>query len=59
VNGDDPVDIAWGLKEAIRDRQRARTWGENGRKRVLKYFTWRETAKQTLDVYQGLLKKKP
>jgi glycosyltransferase involved in cell wall biosynthesis len=59
VNGDDPVDIAWGLKEVIRDRQRARAWGENGRKRVLKYFTWRETAKQTLDVYQGLLKKKP
>jgi len=58
VNGDDPVDIAWGLKEVIRDKLRAKAWGENGRKRVLKYFNWRETAKQTLDVYQGLLKKK-
>jgi glycosyltransferase involved in cell wall biosynthesis len=55
VNGEDPMDIAWGIKEVIKDPQRAKTWGENGRKRVLEYFTWKKVAKQTLGVYESLL----
>jgi len=55
VNGEDPMDIAWGIKEAIKDPQRAKTWGENGRKRVLQYFTWKKVAEQTLEVYESLL----
>jgi len=55
VNGDDPVDIAWGIKEVLKDPLRARRWGENGRKRVLKYFTWRKAAKQTLKIYERLI----
>jgi len=55
VNGEDPMDIAWGIKEVIKDPQRARTWGENGRKRVLQYFTWKKVAEQTLGVYKSLL----
>ncbi|MEM3623382.1 MAG: glycosyltransferase family 4 protein [Candidatus Bathyarchaeia archaeon] len=55
VNGEDPADIAWGIKEALKDMQRAKTWGENGRKRVLQYFTWRKTAEQTLEIYQTLI----
>jgi len=55
VNGDDPVDIAWGIKEALKDPLRARRWGENGRKRVLKYFTWRKAAKQTLKIYERFI----
>jgi glycosyltransferase involved in cell wall biosynthesis len=30
-------------------------WGENGRKRVLEYFTWRKVAEQTIDIYKSLL----
>ncbi len=55
VNGDDPVDIAWGIKEVLKDPLRARRWGENGRKRVLKYFTWRKAAKQTLKIYERFI----
>jgi len=55
VNGEDPADIAWGIKETLKDPQRARLWGENGRKRVLEYFTWRKAAEQTLEIYKTLL----
>jgi glycosyltransferase involved in cell wall biosynthesis len=54
VNGGDPTDIAWGIKEILCDPDRARRWGENGRKRVLQYFTWREAAEQTLQIYEAL-----
>ncbi|MEM4704105.1 MAG: glycosyltransferase family 4 protein, partial [Candidatus Bathyarchaeia archaeon] len=54
VNGADPVDIAWGIKQVLADPQRARVWGENGRKRVLQYFTWRKVAEQTLRIYESL-----
>jgi glycogen(starch) synthase len=55
INGEDPADIAWGIKETLRDPERAKKWGENGRKRVLEFFTWREAAEQTIDIYKSLL----
>jgi glycosyltransferase involved in cell wall biosynthesis len=55
VNGGNPADIAWGVKEVLCDFERARKWGENGRKRVLQYFTWRKVAEQTLQIYEALL----
>ena len=54
VNGGNSADIAWGIKEVLSDSDRARKWGENGRKRVLQYFTWRKAAEQTLNIYSGL-----
>jgi glycogen synthase len=57
VNGEDPADIAWGIKEVLRDPKRARLWGQNGRKRVLNYFTWKKVAEQTLEVYGALAQK--
>jgi glycosyltransferase involved in cell wall biosynthesis len=57
VNGGSPVDIAWGIKETLSDPDRAKKWGENGRKRVLQYFTWREAAEQTLQIYEKLCSK--
>jgi glycosyltransferase involved in cell wall biosynthesis len=54
VNGGDPADIAWGVKEVLKDHDRAKKWGENGRKRVLQYFTWRKAADQTLQIYKTL-----
>jgi glycosyltransferase involved in cell wall biosynthesis len=55
INGEDPADIAWGIKETLKDPARAETWGQNGRKRVLEYFTWRKVAEQTVEIYKTLL----
>lgn len=54
VNGGNPGDIAWGIKEVLFDSDRARKWGENGRKRVRQYFTWRKVAEQTMQIYEAL-----
>jgi len=45
------ADIAWGIKEVLKDPQRAKMWDENGRKRVLEYFTWRKVAEQTGEIF--------
>jgi len=37
------------------DPERAKRWGENGRKRVLQYFTWRKAAEQTLEIYETIV----
>ena len=55
INGEDASDIAWGIKEVLRNPEKARNWGENGRKRVLELFTWRKVAQETLRIYQSLL----
>ena len=57
VNGNNPTDIAWGIKSVLENPERAKQWGENGRKRVLQYFTWTKAAEQTLDIYKSLLPK--
>jgi glycogen(starch) synthase len=54
INGENPADIAWGIKGVLCDSDRAKKWGENGRKRVLQYFTWRKAAEQTLRIYEML-----
>jgi len=54
VNGGNPSDIAWGIKEILSDPDRAKKWGLNGRKRVVQYFTWEEAAKQTLRIYETI-----
>ena len=55
VNGENPSDIAWGVKEALKDPEKAKMWGKNGRERVLRYFTWKQVTEQTLQVYKELL----
>ena len=55
VDGSNPLDIAWGVKEVLRDRDRARRMGRNGRRRVLEEFTWRRAAEKTLEVYSQLV----
>jgi len=54
INGNDPADIAWGIKQILSDPDRAKKWGENGRQRVLQYFTWRKAAEQTLQIYEQM-----
>ncbi len=55
VNGEDPADIAWGIKETLHDPEKAKNWGENGRRRVLEYFTWEKVAEQTIKIYESLI----
>jgi glycogen(starch) synthase len=55
INGEDPADIAWGIKETLRNPEKAKNWGENGRRRVLEYFTWRKVAEETIKIYESLL----
>jgi len=55
INGEDPADIAWGIKETLRDPLKAKNWGENGRRRVLEYFTWRKVAEETSKIYESLI----
>ncbi len=55
INGEDPSDIAWGIKETLKNPDLAQSWGENGRQRVLEYFTWRKVAEQTLKIYESVL----
>ena len=58
VNGEDPSDIAWGIKQILKDLQAAKTWGQNGRKRALEFFTWRKVAEQTIDIYKSVISNK-
>ena len=54
VNGNDPADIAWGIMAALKDPEGARNRGENGRRRVLEYFTWHTVAEQTVKIYESM-----
>jgi glycosyltransferase involved in cell wall biosynthesis len=55
INGEDPADIAWGINATLRDPMKAKNWGENGRRRVIEYFTWRKVAEETIKIYESLL----
>ena len=55
VNGEDPADIAWGIEETLKDPKKARIWGQNGRKRILEFFTWKKVAQQTIEIYKSTL----
>lgn len=53
VNGADAGDIAWGLCEAFRDRDRLAAWGVAGRARVEALFTWADSARATESIYRS------
>jgi glycogen(starch) synthase len=57
VNGQDPADIAWGVKEVLKDPQKAKEWGQNGRKRTIQLFTWKKVAEQTTQIYKSIMAK--
>lgn len=58
VNGEDPVDIAWGINIVLDNYEEAKGWGKNGRRRVMKYFTWDKVAEATLKVYEEVIQGK-
>ena len=56
VDGNSPADIAWGIEEVFADESRAKRWGRAARARVQEYFTWDKAARETLSVYEDLVK---
>lgn len=56
VDGRNPNDIAWGIKEVLVNCEEAKRWGENGRKRVIKNFTWDIVAKKTIEIYESIIR---
>jgi glycogen(starch) synthase len=57
IDPNNPSDIAWGVTNAIESPDRRKWLGKNGRKRVLREFTWTRIAEKTLDLYEQLLKR--
>jgi glycogen(starch) synthase len=55
INGEDPNDIAWGIKVVLENFEEAKKWGKNGRRRVIENFTIEKTAKETLKIYESLI----
>ncbi len=55
INGEDPKDIAWGIKVVLENFEEAKEWGKNGRKRVVENFTIEKTARETLKIYESLI----
>lgn len=50
--------LADGINSLLRDPQRAKAFGLNGRRRVEQYFSWTHIAKQTEALYAELLEEK-
>lgn len=50
-----PAQIASAVNQILQNREKARTMGVNGRKRVEDYFSWESIAGKTKDLYQSLL----
>ena len=49
------ADIAERISELIADPKRARTMGEDGRRRAVELFSWATIATRTLDLYRSLV----
>lgn len=58
VDPNRPNDIAWGIINALQNPQFKEKLGKNGRKRVLKEFTWDIIAKKTAELYEQVLQRK-
>ena len=56
IDGKRPEDIAWGIKELLRDENRAKAIGEKGRKRVEEIFSLDKVVSDTLSLYEKLVK---
>ena len=57
VDPNNPSDIAWGVISVLENPERRKWLGKNGRKRVLKEFTWSKIAEKTMELYEKTIKK--
>jgi len=58
VDGNEPMDIAWGIKALLADPESAKEMGKHGRQRVLRHFTWEQATRQTIEIYQSVVEEK-
>jgi alpha-maltose-1-phosphate synthase len=49
-------DLAWALNQALSDPDRARRFGQEGRRRATEGFSWSSIGDQTLKVYESVLR---
>jgi len=56
VDGKRPEDIAWGIMEVLKDENKAKRMGEEGRKRVEKIFNLDKVALDTFSLYKKVVK---
>jgi glycosyltransferase involved in cell wall biosynthesis len=57
IDPNNPSDIAWGIMSALESPEKRKWLGKNGRKRVLKEFTWSRIAEKTLELYEQILRR--
>ena len=57
IDPNNPSDIAWGIISALRDPEKRKWLGKNGRKRVLNEFTWDKIGEKTLELYGNIVKR--
>ncbi|MCS7115629.1 MAG: glycosyltransferase family 4 protein [Nitrososphaerota archaeon] len=57
INPANPADIAWGINSALESPEKRRWLGKNGRRRVLKEFTWEKIAEKTIELYERVIKR--
>jgi glycogen synthase len=55
INPHDPNDIAWGIKEVLKQNDKGRWMGVNARQRVLENFTWDIITKKVLNIYKEFM----
>ena len=55
INAFSAGDIAWGIGQCLMNPERAAAWGRNGRRRAETEFTWTETVRKILEIYEGLV----
>jgi glycogen(starch) synthase len=57
IDPNNPSDIAWGIISALKDPEKRKWLGKNGRKRVLNEFTWDKIGEKTLELYDNIVKR--
>ncbi len=56
VNPFEPKDIAWGIIQVLQSPDKGLQWGQNGRQRVLKEFSWDAVTQRTLAIYKEFMR---
>ncbi|MGB2853730.1 MAG: glycosyltransferase, partial [Dehalococcoidia bacterium] len=51
----DSYALAGAIKRLLKDEHMRKVMGEEGRRRVVRQFDWREAARKTIEVYQEVL----
>ena len=56
INPYDPDDIAWGVKQILKSKEKSTIMGEKARKRAIEQFSWDVVTDRTLEIYKEFVK---